>query len=172
MEGLAKLSLTLWVDRLKDDRVLAALIGCTTSSLPPLGSYFDFMDRLWGAPETGLYARNKLLQASWNSKRPDKPKEKNRKPRNQKLKSPNPSKNDSWTGKISLLTLRGRLQRFFYHTTVLPSLECGLIPGEHLTVSGDGTAVHTHASPRGHHRDGTPGADIKHYYSVINATMY
>ena len=106
-DGLTKLSLTLWVDRLKHDRVPAALIGCAPDSLPPLGSYFDFMDRLWGAPETGLYARNKLLQASWNSKRPDKPKEKNRKPRNQKLKSPNPSKNDSWTGKISLLTLRG-----------------------------------------------------------------
>ena len=48
-EGLAKLSLTLWVDRLKHDRLLAALIGCTTDSLPPLGSYFDFMDRLWTA---------------------------------------------------------------------------------------------------------------------------
>ena len=48
-EGLARLSLTLWVDRLKHDRLLAALIGCTTDSLPPLGSYFDFMDRLWTA---------------------------------------------------------------------------------------------------------------------------
>ena len=36
-EGLAKPSLTLWVDRLKDDRVLASLIGCTTNLLPPLG---------------------------------------------------------------------------------------------------------------------------------------
>ncbi|KAI4445870.1 HTH-type transcriptional activator RhaR [Eubacterium plexicaudatum ASF492] len=45
-EGLAKLSLTLWVDRLKHDRLLAALIGCTTDSLPPLGSYFDFMGLL------------------------------------------------------------------------------------------------------------------------------
>ncbi len=51
-EGLAKLSLTLWVDRLSGDRVLAALIGCTPDSLPPLGSYFDFMDRLWAAPAT------------------------------------------------------------------------------------------------------------------------
>ena len=73
-EGLAKLSLTLWVDRLKHDRLLAALIGCTTDSLPPLGSYFDFMDRLWTAPPTDLYARDKLLPASWNSKKPDKPK--------------------------------------------------------------------------------------------------
>ena len=35
-EGLAKPSLTLWADRLKDDRVLASLIGCTQDSLPPL----------------------------------------------------------------------------------------------------------------------------------------
>ena len=45
-KGLAKPSLTHWVHRLRSDRVLAALIGCTTDSLPPLGSYFDFMDRL------------------------------------------------------------------------------------------------------------------------------
>ena len=64
-DGLTKLSLTLWVDRLKHDRVLAALIGCTPDSLPPLGSYFDFMDRLWTAPPTDLYARDKLLPASW-----------------------------------------------------------------------------------------------------------
>lgn len=45
-QGLIPLSLTLWTRRLKTDRVLAALIGCTTDSLPPLGSYYDFMDRL------------------------------------------------------------------------------------------------------------------------------
>ena len=62
--GLASPSLTRWVSRLKNDRVLAALIGCHTHSLPPLGSYFDFMDRLWTAPETDRYRRNKLLPAS------------------------------------------------------------------------------------------------------------
>ena len=39
--------LSAWVKRLKSDPVLAALVGCTADSLPPLGSYFDFMDRLW-----------------------------------------------------------------------------------------------------------------------------
>ena len=34
-EGLARLSLTLWVDRLGHGRLLAALIGCTADSLPP-----------------------------------------------------------------------------------------------------------------------------------------
>lgn len=76
-EGLTKLSLTLWVDRLKGNRVLAALIGCTLDSLPPLGSYFDFMDRLWAAPTRDLYTRDKLLPASRNRKKPDKPKGRN-----------------------------------------------------------------------------------------------
>lgn len=101
--GLSKPSLTLWVDRLKDNRVLAALIGCTLDSLPPLGSYFGFMDRLWDAHATDLYARNKLLPTT--AKNLISRKEKNRKPRKQRPKSPNPSKNGSWTGRISLLTL-------------------------------------------------------------------
>ncbi len=85
-EGLAKPSLTLWADRLKDDRVLASLIGCTQDSLPPLGSYFDFMDRLWAAPATGLYARDKLLPASWNRKKPDRPKGRHQKAQETKHK--------------------------------------------------------------------------------------
>lgn len=70
--GLTPPSLTSWVARLKQDRVLAALIGCPLHSLPPLGSYFDFMDRLWAAPSSGLYSHNKLLPASWNRKKTGK----------------------------------------------------------------------------------------------------
>ena len=39
-DGLAS-TLTKWVEMLKHDQLLAALIGCTPDSLPPLGSYFD-----------------------------------------------------------------------------------------------------------------------------------
>ena len=39
-------SLTAWVEVLRTDSLLAALIGSTPDSLPPLGSYFDLMDRL------------------------------------------------------------------------------------------------------------------------------
>lgn len=41
-------------------------------------------------------------------------------------------------------------------------MEYGFISREHLTVSGDGTAVHTHASPRGHHRDSAP-EKLRHF---------
>ena len=65
-------------------------------------------------------------------------------------------------GKDIPFNFERRLQQFFYHVAVLPSMECGLIPQEHLTVSGDGTAVHTHACPYGHHRDGSPDS-LRHF---------
>ena len=39
--------LTNWVTALQSDDLLALLIGCSPDHLPPLGSYFDFIDRLW-----------------------------------------------------------------------------------------------------------------------------
>ena len=39
-------SLTNWVAELQSDDLLAMLIGCSPGHLPPLGSYFDFIDRL------------------------------------------------------------------------------------------------------------------------------
>ncbi len=160
--GLVKSSLTLWVDRLSNDRVLAALIGCTPDSLPPLGSYFDFMDRLWAAPETDLYSRNKLLPASRNRTKPDKPKGKHQKSQEKKPKITASIEKRLLDGKDIPFNFEQRLQRFFYHVAVLPSMECGLIPKQHLTVSGDGTAVHTHACPNGHHRDGAP-ENLRHF---------
>ena len=161
-EGLTKLSLTLWVDRLKADRVLSALIGCTPDSLPPLGSYFDFMDRLWAAPASGLYARDKLLPASWNRKKPDKPKGKNQKAQETKPKVTELIERRLMDGKDIPFNFEQHLQQFFYHAAVLPSMECGFIPKQHLTVSGNGTAVHTHACPNGHHRNGAPD-NLRHF---------
>lgn len=118
-EGLTKPSLTLWVDRLKNDRVLAALIGCTPDSLPPLGSYFDFMDRLWAAPKTGLYSRDKLLPASWNRKKPDKPKGKHLKAQETKPDITGSIEKRLMSGKDIPFNFEERLQRFFYHVAVL-----------------------------------------------------
>lgn len=160
--GLTPPSLTLWVSRLFHDRVLAALIGCTLDSLPPLGSYFDFMDRLWAAPVTDLYSRGKLLPASWNHKKPDKPKGKHQKAQEAKSMITESIEKRLMAGKDIPFNFEERLQMFFYHVAVLPSIECGLIPKEHLTVSGDGTAVHTHACPYGHHRDGAP-ENLRHF---------
>lgn len=161
-EGLAPPSLTLWVARLQHDRVLAALIGCTTASLPPLGSYFDFMDRPWISPSPDLYSRSCLLPASWNSRKPERPKGKNQKAQEVRPKITETIANRLMDGKDIPFNFEQRLQLLFYHAAVLPSIECGLIPKQHLTVSGDGTAVHTHARPRGHHREGAP-ENLRHF---------
>ena len=49
-QGLVKLSLTEWVEKLKGDELYSNLIGCSSGSSPPLGSYYDFIDRLWAGP--------------------------------------------------------------------------------------------------------------------------
>lgn len=39
-------SVTDWVQKLQNNDLLAFLIGCSPDSLPPLGSYYDLIDRL------------------------------------------------------------------------------------------------------------------------------
>lgn len=65
-------------------------------------------------------------------------------------------------GKDIPFNFEQRLQLFFYHVALLPPMDCGLISREYLTVSGDGIAVHTHASPHGHHRDDAPD-NLRHF---------
>ena len=67
-------SLDKWVKNLHNDDILALLIGCSTDSLPPLGSYYDFIDRLWLQSENSeKLGRNILLPACKNSKPSQKP---------------------------------------------------------------------------------------------------
>ena len=63
-QGLVKLSLTEWVEKLKGDELYSNLIGCSSGSSPPLGSYYDFIDRLWAAPLSDWYSRNKTFPSN------------------------------------------------------------------------------------------------------------
>ena len=47
MLDMGETSLTNWVNTLISDDLLAMLIGCSPDSLPPLGSYYDLINRLW-----------------------------------------------------------------------------------------------------------------------------
>lgn len=69
----ARTSLTAWVrDVLPASISLIILVGCTCAEeLPPLGSYYDFMDRFWLASRRS-YSRSSLLPAGRNGKRPVK----------------------------------------------------------------------------------------------------
>ena len=117
---LIPLSLTLLTRRLKTDRVLAALIGCTTDFLPPLGSYYDFMDRLWDDPDSDLYGRNKLLPASWKSTKPQKPKGRKQKAPERRPKITEKLGKHLLEHKDIPLNYEASLQKLFYLAAVLP----------------------------------------------------
>ena len=77
-------------------------------------------------------------------------------------------------GKIIHFNFEATLQHLFYSVAVLPSVQCGLISSENLTVSGDGTAVHTHATPRGHRLNPDPdkpyNPDVPRHFSDPDAS--
>lgn len=148
----AKLSLTSWVEEvLPKDPVLIALVGSSCAAdLPPLGSYFDFMDRFWkGSQEQ--YGRYVLLPKGKNGKKPKKelgPDGKLIEPEPEKYATKDMVKS-IFNGKPLSNDHQGIYQDIFYLAAVLPSFKNGLIPRNSLTVSGDGTAVPVHANPFG-----------------------
>ena len=143
-------SLTKWTAELSGDDLLAILIGCSPDSLPPLGSYFDFMNRLWlHNPDFEKSGRGDLFPAGKNKKPSSKP------GKNKKL----PNRHPGITDKIADYALTERdflfyyekaLQQLFSIAAISPSVELGLIDPDNLTASGDGTCVHSHANPCGH----------------------
>ena len=143
-------SLTNWVAELKSDDLLAMLIGRSPDHLPPLGSYFDFINRLWVRnPMFETLGRKDLFPADKNKKPSYKP------GKGKKL----PNCHSGITRKVASYALQDRefpfhyekaLQQLFSIAAIVPSLQLGLIPSDNLTVSGDGTCVHSHASPYGH----------------------
>ena len=85
-------SLTKWTIQLAGDDLLALLIGCSPDSLPPLGSYFDFINRLWlRNTDFEKFGRNDLFPVSKNKKPSSKP------GKNKKL----PNRHSGITGKTA-----------------------------------------------------------------------
>lgn len=148
----AKLSLTSWVKTLSESSVLAALIGCSsTAQLPPLGSYYDLMNRFWKGSRDN-YGRNKLLPPGRNSSKPKKDIG-----ADGKLVEQEPAKYSTRemvdkivSGQQLSDNPEGILQDIFYLAAVLPSINKGLVSGHGShTLSGDGTAVAVHSNPYG-----------------------
>ena len=69
----AKISLTSWSGMFSPNSIsLACLCGFSSvEDLPPLGSYYDLMNRLWLNPREH-YSRSALLPAGKNGKKPQK----------------------------------------------------------------------------------------------------
>jgi len=63
-------SIAAWLEKLRSDSLLAFLIGCTPDSLPPLGSYYDFIDRMWLQDKTFQKSGRKGLFPADKNKKP------------------------------------------------------------------------------------------------------
>lgn len=143
-------SLSAWIHRLAADDLLAFLIGCTPGSLPPLGSYYDFMDRLWlQDPQFEKLGRNDTFPAHRNKKPGKKPGDGDKLPNRHtgitKIMAQQALSREEFPFHYEKL-----LQELFRLTALLPSMRSGLIPADGITLSGDGTCVHTHSNPHGH----------------------
>lgn len=55
-----------------------------------------------------------------------------------------------YSGRVFPFHYEKALQCLFRSAAIVPSLDFGLLPSENLTVSDDGTCVHTHSNPFGH----------------------
>lgn len=176
MLDMGETSLTKWVDTLLFDDLLAMLIGCSPNSLPPLGSYYDLIDRLW----LRNTANDRLAQKKFY-KYPKSSKPKSKAPgKNKKL----PNKHPNVVKKVADFFLANKsfscryerlLQEIFSLIAIVPSIELGLISTENLTVAGDGTCVHCHSSSLGSkvcncHENGIYNCKCDRKYSDIDAT--
>lgn len=150
MLDMGQTSLTNWVNTLLSDDLLALLIGCDPNSLPPLGSYYDLINRLWLRNASMDRLDQKKLYKYPKASKP-------------KLKAPGknkklPNKHPNIVKKFTDFFLSNKgfsrryerlLQEIFSLIAIVPSIELGLIPTENLTISGDGTCVHCHSSSLG-----------------------
>ncbi len=152
-QKLLSLNLDPLMDYLPNSISLACLCGFSSvEDLPPLGSYYDLMNRLWSGSRDP-YARSALLPAGKNGKKPRKTIG-----NDGKLAEESP---DTFSTRHTVDLIRNGspasdnpeavLQEIFSLLAVLPSIRLGLIDTGDLTVSGDGTAVVSHTSPNGRH---------------------
>ena len=136
-------SLTAWVSLLKQNRLYAILSGFTVGDTPGIGTFYDFLKRLW------MSENNNISPSSHPPK--EKPK--------------CPSKKGEKAAPVEKITVSelldqfeitppndfsaaGRLFNIFKTVFLDKSASEGLIVLDNLAVSGDGTPIYTGASER------------------------
>ena len=150
MGRMGETSLTKWVEIVRTDRMIRALIGVFGNDKPPvLGDYYHFIDRLWTQPwKEQLLGRRDTLPYNHNLRPTDK----------------KPGKGNKWeetrgtiTEECEKLILSEKdfpqyyevhMQQLFRILGLKPSQAAGLLNGVD-TISGDGTCFHEFASPSG-----------------------
>lgn len=159
-------SLTGWIDELNKRTPLSVLIGCSPSDpIPSLGSHYRLMDRLW-LSDSPLLTRADLLPYNKDSLRKGNPDIGG----DGKLHEPDQERT---TADAAAAIVAGKkpapdpeevLQKILSLTAIAMSVSYGLIQPDGCTLSGDGTALHVHASPYGHHDRNLPlDSDLRHF---------
>ncbi|EQB88983.1 hypothetical protein J2Z44_004330 [Clostridium punense] len=143
---LQEASITNWVNKLHNDDLLANCIRCNHGKTPSIGAHYYFISKLWG---TDL-ALDRINQKKLHhyKKKPSKIKSpfKNNKQPSKRLGvvqriSDSYSKNRTFSRRSENL-----LQTISTIVAVEPSFKLNLIRKDNLTLPGDYTSVHSHAS--------------------------
>lgn len=154
------LSIDKMVSLLRCSPNLAAIAGLTPSNVPPVGSFYDFISRLWTQdPSERHLGINDVLPCDRNANALD-----------EVLKialsgglgddGKLPDSNPSITKECERIIRSGEsfpnsfgvhFQTLFRILGVKGSLSAGLLAPV-KTISGDGTCFHVHANPNGHRR--------------------
>ena len=160
-----KISIHHWIPTLENNFILRTICGLKRSEIPPIGAYYDFINRIIRLDERSCI------------------KEFRRKPRKKLKKGEKlPPKHPGVVARLVKVVKKGRrlnhrpeliLQEIFA-IIVNQSVELGLI-GKTLSVSGDGTCMPTGASSYGKRicdckDNGVYNCDCKRKFSDPNAT--
>lgn len=156
-------SISKWVDLLKSDALYAALCGFfSDSDLPHLGSYYDFMDRLYlDKDHTFIFPINRY-------KKPDQKVKKGEKWNNASKNQTQLLYEKSMDGAIDEDRPELILHQIFKSLSIDESSRQDLISSKDLILSGDGSSLHIHAGTRGHR---IPDTDELRRYSDPDANI-
>ena len=140
-------SITMWVDELRSSPIRAIICGLNPEHVPGVGTFYDFMSRLWD-----LTTDNYNQDTKSPPKKVKAPKDKGQKAA--------PIEKESVAELIQRLSVSDlRLDREAYCTLfnifrtcfLDESIRRGVIHPDRLRMSGDGTPVVTSARVRSHH---------------------
>lgn len=149
-------SITAWVRELQLNPMYALLSGFQPGDVPGVGTFYDFMTRLWDSPDKNF---------SPNIKAPpvkvEKPKGKGKKADSVEKETVDDlikrlSATDFFLGNEAYSTLF----TLFHTLFVSRSIQNGLIHPDHIRMAGDGTPVVTSVRMRSHHTCDCPSKGI------------
>lgn len=153
-------SIKKWVAKLNNDKCLAALCGFNPSHIPQVSSYYDFFSRFWNEDE-----KSHLLPSGLNSKPAGKKPKKN-----QKLVNHSSSITrdivDSYANSYVPSSPEDFLLTIFDKLAVNFSIQKSILDTS-STLSGDGSAIKTHANPYG----SSTNDENYRFYSDIDANF-